>query len=833
MMRSPSLLLPLAALVFAPATAHGWGLLVPADGACARVSSYEALLTPSAAGVDTRVTLELEGVDPHDVEPMLLLPVEGLPPAVVLDAVPQQVDRIPAGEALDLLVGLAADRGDPSFLALAGSDLYRVQLVGANGPARRIEIAGSRALVEDPGTLHISHPLRPGQTWCGPAGRVTVEVALPGLSGRAWAGAFAPYHDLAVDKQPDGRLTARFEAQSFWPAFDFHLYPIAAGGPVGAALMAWREPACDAPADDGSFALVAASSGVGGREVLPKDLVLVLDTSGSMAGEKIVQARRAASYVLEHLNPGDRFNVLDFDDDVRPLFQGLAEVGPETLGQAMAFAGELSAGGSTNIHDALQAAKMSLPGGGDGRPALVVFVTDGQATEGITDRDQIIASLHTNAIGPRIFPFGVGYDVNTFLLDGLAAGHGGVSSYIHPGEDIATALAGFYDRVRTPTMTGLALRTDAVQTFDVLPRTLPDLFEGGQAAVLGRYTDAPAGALTLVGDMDGDGVGDRVLPDGRLVRSDTRHAWIPRLWAARMVADLVALDRREPGDEDVVERIRTLARQYGIATPFTSFFRDDQGNVRDAYERPTDQESGEQSVHDSDAVNAMNANDNAARYANDGALAGLLRHLDDRTFLMEDGYWVDTSVDAEAAVVDLHYASPTFARFLAHDPSLGRFLSVARNVTFRHACRVFRVTDVREQVEPEPDPEAPEAPAPPAETEEAPAELLPGRAGAPEWMEPAGDAEAPEAPEEPWLPEPEPEEPAADAEADGLEDDEDGGARALCAVADPGALPGPWAFALLLLVLGRGIVRGRWTGSASRRCTPASAPSSSVGRPRS
>jgi len=826
-------LLPAAAAAAAcllPSTAHAWGLLVPVGEECVPVAEYSASLTLGGAGVHTRVTVDLADLDRSVNEPRLLLPAAGDAPVVRLDGVAQHLDFVPAADALDLLVDLAEERGDPSPLALAGSDLWDVHLTGTDAQPQRIEIEGVRPLAAGDGQLHVVHPLRPGQSWCGPASRIVLEAELPALSGRAWATLFAPYHDLVVSRSPGGGLHARSEQAWTWPAFDFHLYAVAGGGPVGASVLSYAEPACDGVAEDGTFALVAAPTGVGQPRALDKDLVLVLDTSGSMAGDKIAQARQAASYVLEHLGPGDRFDVIDFDRDVRSRFDGLVSATPEALAEAMAFVGTMSAGGATNIHDALVTATGRFDaGGGAGRAQLVVFATDGQPTEGPTDRDAILDAVRqANRAEARIFPFGVGYDVNTFLLDGLAAAHGGVSSYVHPDQDVSVALAAFSDRIQAPVMTRPALRTEVVAAYDVLPRALPDLFSSTRLVAVGRYADAARGAVHLDGDLDGDGWPETVVPDGRLVRQGTLHSFLPRLWAARMVADLIALDRQQPGDEARVERIRTLARRYGIATPFTSFYRDDQGNVRDAYERPTDEETGERSVNDSDAVNAMNANDNAARYGADEQLAGLLRHLDERTFLAEEGRWVDTSVDPDAPVVELSFASPAYRRWLAHDPSLARYLSVGRNVVFRHRCQVFRITDPRDVEEEE---------APPEESVLAPEEVRPGAAPEAEWMEPAEPGEQPAEPGEapPAAGDPPPGaagDPPAEAPP-AAEGDEPPSSKALCAQADPVSPPGPWSLLLLLAVLGRGIVPRRWTVRASRPSTSDSDRSSSGERPRS
>ena len=171
------------------------------------------------------------------------------------------------------------------------------------------------------------------------------------------------------------------------------------------------------PADkDGFFMLLLAPRPDVEDEILPKDVILVLDKSGSMEGEKFQQAQEALIYILEHLNEDDRFNVITFSTGLDSYASRLRDA--DEADEAVEWVERQEALGATDINRALLEAVAMAD---DDRPTYIIFLTDGLPTEGETKSERIINNMQDNAPrNVRLFAFGVGYDVDTFLLDSLA-----------------------------------------------------------------------------------------------------------------------------------------------------------------------------------------------------------------------------------------------------------------------------------------------------------------------------------------------------------------------------------------------------------------------------
>ena len=203
-----------------------------------------------------------------------------------------------------------------------------------------------------------------------------------------------------------------------------------------------------------------------------------------MESEKLQQARVALRYVLQHLNSEDRFNVVAFSSGVRTYASALQP--PTEAESAIQWIESLEALGGTNIYLALSEA---LRQADDERPKVILFLTDGLPTEGITDEGTLLFTLDQEApTVVRIFPFGVGYDVNTLLLDQIAENHKGRPTYVEPGERLDEIVSTFYDRVQSPVLTDIKLDFGTANVYDVYPEPLPDLFAGTQLIIAGRYT---------------------------------------------------------------------------------------------------------------------------------------------------------------------------------------------------------------------------------------------------------------------------------------------------------------------------------------------------------
>ena len=211
--------------------------------------------------------------------------------------------------------------------------------------------------------------------------------------------------------------------------------------------------------DDGYFLLLASPEIKSADAERPKKTVIsAIDRSGSMSGQKIEQAKNAAKFVLNNLREGDLFNIIAFDSEVESWKPELQKYNDETRKAALGFVEGIYAGGSTNINGALTKPLGQL--NDSSRPNFVIFLTDGIPTVGETNEAKIIANAKSNNhVHARIFDFGVGYDLNSRLLDKLARENFGLSEYVRPNEDIERAVAALYNRIGSPVMTGVKCRS--------------------------------------------------------------------------------------------------------------------------------------------------------------------------------------------------------------------------------------------------------------------------------------------------------------------------------------------------------------------------------------
>ncbi len=353
------------------------------------------------------------------------------------------------------------------------------------------------------------------------------------------------------------------------PDRDFDLYYSLSQDAIAVNLLSYKSFG-----EDGFFLLLVTPPLAADVDVVvPKDVVLVLDTSGSMDGEKMVQAKAAAAYVLDHLGPDDRFNIVAFSSATR-LFAGQpAPLSQRAEGQR--FVDSLVAAGSTDIQRALLEA---VAGADPERPTVLIFLTDGLPTAGQTDPDRIVADVQANAAkSVRLFAFGVGYDVDVTLLDELSGNQRGVSAYVQPGQKIDEEVSGFYAKISAPVLVDIQVAFAGVHVEDMAPYPLPDLFAGSQLVVAGRYRSGGVATLTLTGAMAQ--AGGSLAPQ-TVTYSDLRfverggNEFISRLWAQRKIGQLLTQIRLNAGkgaQKELIDEVVALSTRFGIITPYTSF----------------------------------------------------------------------------------------------------------------------------------------------------------------------------------------------------------------------------------------------------------------------
>jgi Ca-activated chloride channel family protein len=304
---------------------------------------------------------------------------------------------------------------------------------------------------------------------------------------------------------------------------------------------------------------------------IPKDIVFVIDRSGSMSGEKMEQAKEALQFILRQLGEKDRFSIVDFDDVVDVLAFDLLSVSGRNIQDASRYVDQLYARGNTDIERALTTGLDILAESEEREAAkVVVFLTDGLPTAGVTDEGLIARSVRraNDGVGASVHVFGVGYDVNTHLLDRLAAENHGAVVYVEPGQSLERALTEFYSQVAHPLLTEVKIDFDGMKVSEVYPQQVSDLFVGSSLVLAGKYRPS-SGPVTV--RITGQTVeGKREYASSFVLETPSDQAFIPRLWATRKVGELLDRVRVKGESEALVAEIKALGLEYGIVTPYTT-----------------------------------------------------------------------------------------------------------------------------------------------------------------------------------------------------------------------------------------------------------------------
>ena len=449
---------------------------------------------------------------------------------------------------------------DPGLLEYMDGELLKVSVfpVPANGE-QRIEVSYSEQLGFESGIYKFTYPLRTGEAASTTLEDFTVGVTLK--SKTALKNIYSPSHKVGISRKSDNEAVIGFEEMRSALDRDFVLYYGVSEKQFGLNLLTYKTKD-----QDGYFMMMLAPDvKLAKKAVVARDIVFVFDTSGSMAGKKIDQAREALRYCVNSLNKKDRFNIVRFSTDAETFADGL--VGNDKRDDALAFIDKMEARGGTAIHDAISTA-LSLKTD-EKRSFNIVFLTDGKPTIGETDIETIVKASVPEKSEARIFVFGVGDEVNTHLLDRIANDSHGLSLYVKPGEDIETEVSAFYNKVSHPVLTSPSLSVENLKIVDVYPKTLPDLFRGSQLTIFGRYKEAGDFAIRLKGDVNGK---EREYVYEQAFTADSVDAsFIPRLWATRKVGYLLDEIRLKGEVSELKDEVVRLSKEHGIMTPYTSY----------------------------------------------------------------------------------------------------------------------------------------------------------------------------------------------------------------------------------------------------------------------
>lgn len=564
-MRSSTLLGTVALLGILASALQGQGWVdpirpVPPTNINGRIERLRSAVQVSVSGRVARVTVEewFRNNGPTMDEGMYHFPLPG--EAVFSSYSLWQGDQELRGEAMDatqarsIYEAIVRQKRDPALIELAGQGLIRARVFPIGpGETRKITLKYTQLLD------------RAGDAWrfryLGDRNRLSAprSFRMDVDSAARFGDPYSPTHQVQVSRR-DNRFEITLGDGS--AGGDFELLLPLARGLVGLSLVP-HHPA----GEDGYFMLLLAP-GATDAAALRRDLVAVIDVSGSMSGEKMQQARTALIQLLGSLREGDRFRLVAFSGGVRRYAQGWSAVHAQTRRDAEAWIRSLDAEGGTNIAGALTEAFAEAPA--EEALGVVVFLTDGVASAGETDPERIAERAEQGRGRFRVFSFGIGDDVNTYLLDRLTERARGTTEYVRPGENIERAVGSLAAKVASPVLTDVTISGADVELYDLQPGSLPDLFAGDEMVVFGRYRGAGSGeqSVTVRGRRNGraeeftTSFGDRDNDNAR---------YIEQLWAARKAGALSREIRLRGQTRETMDALKQIALRYGILTEYTSY----------------------------------------------------------------------------------------------------------------------------------------------------------------------------------------------------------------------------------------------------------------------
>jgi Ca-activated chloride channel family protein len=616
---------------------------------------------------------------------------------MTVDGEPIEAKLLDAAEARRIYDEIVRNLRDPALLEYIGEGAIQASVFPIPpGEDRRIEIEYGEIIPSENGLSRYRYPLNTEKFSAQPLEEVSVRVAV--ATAEPLRAVYSPSHDVAIDREDEFHFAAGYEESDVRPDTDFELFWSVSPDAIGASVVSHVD------ADgQGHFLLLAAPGIDDTTEIVAKDVIIVLDTSGSMEGEKIEQAREALLYVLDHLNPDDRFTIVEFSTGAREFSDELLP--PSEADRAASWVQRLEATGGTDINLALLEA---LAMAETERPTMVLFLTDGLPTEGEVEIPRIINNVADTAPeNVRLFAFGVGDDVDAILLDTLSSEHQGRTTYVRPGEALNEAVSGFYAGITAPVLADVEIDVSGVDIADVYPNPLPDLFAGSQLIALGTYEDGGAATLTLRGEVNG---APREFTYPVTFAEDGGSDFLPRLWATRKIGYLINQIRLHGENEELIDAIVDLSLKYGIVTPYTSYLI-----TEDDVLSETARQAAATSIADSSAAAPASGSEavtmaQEARAIADASgpmptvtfetdegeevsSADVLRYAGTRTFILQDGIWTDTAFDPDQMTPTVvSFASDAYFTLLGEHPELGPAFALGQQVIVVVGETAYQVT---------------------------------------------------------------------------------------------------------------------------------------------
>jgi len=628
-------------------------------------------------------------------------------------------DRLVEGEVLEasrareIYESIVRRRRDPGLLEYAGFGLFRARVFPLEpGKETRVRLTYQQVLPEENGAVEFSYPLGVDGLNRAPLESVMVDVRFE--SSVDLKSVLCPSHPVEVRREGARGARVVYEAARRREMREMRIWFGRSADEVALTVLSSLPRG-----GEGTFLASLAPRLVAEEaDIVPKDVVYVLDTSGSMKGVKIEQAKAALRRGIGLLRPGDRFGVISFSTESRPFRRELVAPTEESRHDVFRWIDAQEATGGTALEDGLRTA---LQMGTEGRLFLVVLLTDGRPTVGLQKMEDVLESARrSNRAHARVFTFGVGDDVDVTLLDRIAEETGGRRHYIAPHEEIGRPVVDFLRSVDQPLLTDVQLEVEG-DVAEVYPRTMPDLYAGGDVVLLGRYGEAGERVFRLRGKRRGE---EMEFEFRATLSGSARYAYLERLWAQRKIAFLLDEMRLHGEDRELVDEVTRLGTLYALVTPYTAglvveegarlpssspvtfssggghggAFRGPNGGVppglrepsgpttppppSDPPDTPAPPAAGSAKKATTKSLSPQSSKDLRDRKeATVVAEVGTVRVIDDKTFRWTaEKRWLDTAYDGKSELKRVEAWSDDYFALLGRGDRVARYLSVGESL---------------------------------------------------------------------------------------------------------------------------------------------------------
>jgi len=502
---------------------------------------------------------------------------------------------------------------------------------------------------------------------------------------------YSPTHNIKVTRISENEATVSYEEKSTKPNREFVLYYSVSDKDIGLNVLTYK----DKDENKGYFMMmISPKFNISSQDIQAKDVIFTIDTSGSMSGEKIQQAKDALKFCINNLNTKDKFNIVNFSDSVDTFKKQILQSSKASKKEAVNYSEKLESSGGTNIDEALKTSTGFT--NKSNKNSIILFLTDGQPTVGITDTELILKNLKKyNKKNARIFVFGVGFDVNIQFLDKISQENHGYSEYVRPEESIETTVSSLFNKINNPILTDINLSISDVNTSNIFPKELSDLFKGSQILILGEYNNQGKAEVSIKGKVSGK---DKEFKYPINFIDSDDNDFIPRLWASRKIGYLLDEIRLKGKTDELVNEVTRLSKKYGIMTEFTSFLAQEDVDisqpvssfnkkVNDNLDTAQEDEKGSWAI--SQSRNASKLKTQAYQAPNSyydksgkevTKVQAQIQNLGNKTFFQRKDTWIDAQFE-QKNVMKIKLFSDAYFEISKKVKGINKSLSIGQNLS--------------------------------------------------------------------------------------------------------------------------------------------------------